>query len=232
MCNQCKVSFYKFWHFLIFYIAILCVAGLGFYYGFDKIAGFGEGVDFAFNDTICDTSMMFILALIPSWFIGSDFSNRTIHHEITSGYSRWSVLLVRELPVILAGIIFHAVYMISTILGVACKNGFSNHIFENSNNLLWCVTVMLQLIGLQSVITLITFICSKASAAIAASVSFVVISCNVLRNFLGGTFFEKTVFCFAKNNASETLISASVIAVITLVVSIALTYLVFRRKEI
>ena len=41
MCNQCKVTFFKFRHFVLFYIAILCMVGFGFSYGFVKIAGMG-----------------------------------------------------------------------------------------------------------------------------------------------------------------------------------------------
>ena len=172
-----------------------------------------------------------VLALITAWFLGSDFSNRTIHHEITLGYSRWSVLLVRELPVLLSGVILHFVYVFSVVLGVACKNGFSGAMFETAD-ILWCITIMLQLMGLQSVITMITFICAKAPAAIAISVSFTIIACNVLRNFLGGTFFTKTVFYLARDNASATLLPTSIVAVVTLIVFITLTYMIFRRKEI
>lgn len=231
MCNQCKVAFFKFRHFLLFYIAIICMAGLGFSYGFVKVAAMGGNAYYAFKDAISDTSLMFVLALMTSWFVGSDFSNRTIHHEITLGYSRWSVLLVRELPVMLSGVIFHFVYAFSAVLGVTCKNGFSGEMFGTAD-MLWCITIILQLLGLQSIITLITFIFAKAPIAIAVSVSFTIVMCNILRNFLGETFFVKTVFCLARDNENATLLSASIVAVITLILSIALTYLVFRRREI
>lgn len=231
MYNQLKVTFFKFRHFLLFYIAVICMAGFGFSYGFVKIASTGGNIYDAFMATNSDTSFMFIPALITAWFLGSDFSNRTIHHEITLGYSRWSVLLVRELPVLLSGVILHFAYVFSAVLGVACKNGFSGSLF-GIQDVFWCITIVLQLIGLQSIITMITFSCAKAPAAISISVSFTVITCNVLRNFLGGTFFTKTVFYLARDKASETLILTSVVAVITLVVFMVLTYLVFRKKEI
>lgn len=231
MCNQCKVTFFKFQHFVLFYIVVLCMAGFGFTYGFVKIAGKGGSVYDAFLATNADTSFMVVLALITAWFLGSDFSNRTIHHEITLGYSRWSVLLVRELPVLLSGVILHFAYVFSAVLGVACKNGFSGWIFETAD-VFWCITIVLQLIGLQSVITMISFICAKATAAIGISVIFTFITCNVLRNFLGETFFTKTVFYFARDNAGATLLPASIVAVITWIVFIALTYLVFNKKEI
>lgn len=231
MCNQCKVTFFKFRHFVPFYIAVLCMVGFGFSYGFVRISDIVGSVYYAFSIVNSDMSLLFLAALITAWFLGSDFSNRTIHHEITLGYSRWSVLFVRELPVLLFGVILHFVYVFSVVLGVACKNGFSGAMFETAD-ILWCITIMLQLMGLQSVITMITFICAKAPAAIAISVSFTIIACNVLRNFLGGTFFTKTVFYLARDNASATLLPTSIVAVVTLIVFITLTYMIFRRKEI
>lgn len=231
MCNQCKVTFFKFRHFVLFYIAVLCMVGCGFSYGFVRISDIVGSVYYAFSIVNSDTSLLFLAALITAWFLGSDFSNRTIHHEITLGYSRWSVLFVRELPVLLSGVILHFVYVFSVVLGVAYKNGFSGAVFETAD-ILWCITIMLQLMGLQSVITMITFICAKAPAAIAISVSFTIIACNMLSNFGDGTFYEMTVFCLAGDNTSATLLPASIVAVITIVVSISSTYLIFRKREI
>lgn len=232
MCNQLRVEFFKLRSFWIFYIAALCMAGFGFYYGF-KIAGMGARLYLydAFISTNCDSSLMFIISLISAWFLGSDFSNRTIHHEITIGYSRWSILIAREFPVLLSGMILHFVYVCSAMLGVAIKTGFLGSMFS-AQDVFWCITIMLQLMALQSIITLITFICAKVAAAIAISVSFTIIACNVLRNFLDGTVFTKTVFFLAPNNANETLIPTSIVAVITLIVSIVFTYLIFKKKEI
>ena len=231
MCNQLKVEFFKFRHFWLFYIAVIFMFGLGFTYGYVKLAGMGYNLYDAFRATGCDTSFMIILALVSAWFIGSDFSNRTIHHEITLGYSRWSVLMVRELPVLLSGMLLHFIYVISCMLGVGSKTGFSVSMFS-IRDFYWCITILLQLIALQSIVLLISFICANAPAAIAISVSFMMIVCNVLRNFLEGTFFTKTVFYFAPNNTKETLLPTSVVAVLTLVVTVVSTYIVFRKKEI
>ena len=230
MCNQLKIEFFKLYHFGLFYIAVICMAGLGFVYG-NKLASLGFGIYDAFTEANCDTSFMFILALVSSWFIGSDFSNRTIHHEITLGYSRWSVLVVRELPVYLTAIALHFTYIIFTMLGVGIKTGFSCGMF-GTQDLFWCITILLQLISLQSIIAFISFICAKASAAIAASTCFIFITCNVLRNFLEGRIFTRSVFCLSQDNTFDNLIYTSAVAVLTLVVTIFLTYLVLRKKEI
>lgn len=231
MCNQLKVMFFKFRHFLVFYIVGLCIAGLGFWHGFAKVAPLGCNAYEMFSGASCDTSLIIILAVATSWFLGNDFSNRTIHHEISLGYSRLSVLLVRELPVMIFGVIFHSLFVFFSVLGVVCKNGFTENMFK-IQDIFWCLTILLQVVALQSIITMITFICGKATSAIAASVCFIIVTCNVLRSFLYDTFFEKTVFCFARNNSSETLITSSVVAVLTLVIVIALTHFAFRKKEI
>ena len=231
MCNQLKVEFYKFRHFWLFYLAVIFMAGLGFSYGYIKLAVMGCNPYDAFCKTCCDTSFMVLLALVSAWFIGSDFSNRTIHHEITLGYNRWSVLMVRELPVLLSGMLLHFIYVISCMLGVGSKTGFSVSRFS-VQDLFWGITILLQLMALQSIILFLSFLCASAPAAIAISVSFMVIACNVLRNFLEGTFFTKTVFYFATNNTKETLLPTSAVAVMTLVIIMVSTYIVFRKKEI
>lgn len=231
MCNQLKVELFKFRHFWLFYVAVIFMVGFGFSYGYIKLADIGCDIYDAFKENGCDTSFMWLVALVSAWFIGSDFSNRTIHHEITLGYNRWSVLMVRELPVLLSGILLHFIYVISSMIGVGSKTGFSVNMFS-VQDLSWCITIMLQLIALQSIILLISFICANAPAAIAVSVSFVVIACNVLRNFLEGTVFTRTVFYFAPDNMKETLLSTSVVAAMTWVITIAFTYIVFRKKEI
>ena len=231
MCNQLKVEFFKFRHFWLFYLAMVFMAGVGFSYGYMKLAGMGCDLYDAFRENACDTSFMVILALVSAWFIGSDFSNRTIHHEITLGYNRWSVLMVRELPVFLSGILLHFIYIISCMIGVGSKTGFSVSMFS-MQDFFWCITIMLQLMALQSIILFISFLCANAAAAIAISVCFMVIACNVLRNFLDGTVFTKTVFCFAPNNTKETLLPTSVVAVMTLAIIMVLTYIVFRKKRL
>jgi ABC-type transport system involved in multi-copper enzyme maturation permease subunit len=207
------------------------MAGFGFYYGYVKLAPLNYNTYDTFAYTINDTSLIFIISLVTAWFIGNDFSNRTIQHEITLGYSRFSILLIRTLPVTLSAIIIHFTFVFTTMFAVICKNGHTGD-FLKSQDVFWCITVSLQLIGLQSIITMITFISAKATSAISIAVTFTIIACNVMRNFADNTVFTKTVFFFAKDNKSETLLSTSIVAVITLILSITITYLLFRKKEI
>ena len=230
MCNQIKVTFFKFRHFPLFYLVALFMAAFGVYVGL-KLSNLDTSVYITFQLANCDTSILFMVNLVTAWFVGRDFGNRTINHEITSGYSRWSVMMVRQLPVMLSAVILHYITVFSAVFTVACKTGFPGCPFQ-TQDIYWCLTVMLQLIALQSIIVLISFLCAKPSAAIAATACFTFVTCNALRNFLDKTFYTKTVFYLAENNAKETLIPAAIVAVITLVSAIAATYLIFRKKEI
>ena len=229
MCNQLKVEFKKFQSFGLFYLGLLLMIGLGSAYGFVKFPE--KNLYDGFLETIRDVSFMFVPTLVSAWFVGNDFSNRTIHNEITTGCSRWSVLFVRELPTFLSAVLLHFVYVVSTMIGLGVKNGFSFEGFQMSD-LYWCITVMLQLIAMQSIIVLITFLCAKAAAAIAVSVVFMFFMCNILRNFLNVKVYTMSCFCLAPNHSSETLIGSGIAAIATVVVVIMVTWLVFRKKEI
>ena len=230
MCNQMKISFYKFLRFRVFYLAVLFMVFMGIYTGWTAEAH-GLGVRDCLELSIRDTSFMFMVTLVTSWFVGSDFGNRTIHHELTLGYSRWSVLLVRELPVMLSSVILHFTCAIVTLLVNGYRNGFPSDLFQ-AQDLFWILTVALQLIALQSIIVLISCTCANTSSAIAASTVFTFVTCNILRNIMTGPIFTRSVFCLARNNTPELLVPASIVATVTLVVSVAVNYLIFRKQDI
>lgn len=231
MCNQLRVALFKLRHFWIFYLAAAGMGAAGFSYGNIKLAEIGFDVYEAFAEANCDTSFVFILALVTAWFMGSDFSNRTIQHGIALGHSRWSVLGVRVVPAILSGIVLHCVYVFSTMIGVGVRAGFDGGRFT-VRDILWYAVILLQLSAIQGIVTLITFICAKAPGAIAASVCIIFIGCNLLRNFFDGVLFTRSVFCFVRENGYEILGPTSVAAAVTLAASIALTHFIFRKKEI
>lgn len=230
MCNQIKISFYKFRRFPIFYLAVLFMVFMGVYTGCTA-ASHGFNVRQCLELNIRDTSFMFMVTLVTSWFVGSDFGTRTIHHELTLGYSRWSVLLVRELPVMLSSVVLHFTCGAVALLVNGYINGFPSDLFQ-TQDLFWCLTVALQLIALQSIIVLISCICASTSSAIGVSAVFTFISCNILRNFMDGPIFTRSVFCLARDNRPETLVPAAIVAAITLVVTVAANYVIFRKQEI
>lgn len=229
MCNQLRVEFFKFCRFGLFYFGLFFMAGMGLYLGYLKMPS--ENIYVGFAAALGDTSMVFMPTLVSAWFVGNDFSNRTIHNEITIGCKRLFVLLVRELPTFLSTVILHFVLVVSVVIGMGIKSGFSFEVFQ-MQDLGWCVTVMLQLIAMQSIIVLITFVCGKAASSIAVSVCFILFVCNILRNFLETKVYSMSCFCLAQNNSYETLIPTGIAAIVTTVAVVILTWLVFRKKEI
>lgn len=231
MCNQLRVELFKLRRFWLLYLAVTGMFAAGFSWGYIKLTDVGFSVYDAFAAANNDTSFVFVLALVAAWFVGNDFSTRTIQHEVTSGHSRWSVLCVRVLPAVLSGIILHCVFVSSTMLGVGVKSGFGGGSFS-VRDILWFATILLQLSAVQAIVTFIAFLCAKAPGAIAASVCVIFIGCNVLRNYFDGAFFTRTVFYFAQDSSYGNLGLTGAVAAVTLAASVAFTYLIFRKREI
>lgn len=230
MRNQLKISFYKFWHFPVFYFVLLFMVAFGAFIGW-KHVGLGMDVSEVFVRSVRDTSVIIVLNLVTAWFVGNDFGTRTIHHEITLGHSRWSVLLVRELPVMLCIVILHFTGVAFSVLTCGYMNGFPGSLFQ-IQDLFWCLTVALQLIAQQSIIVLISCIFATPASAISASAVFTLVTSNILRNFISSPIFTKSVFYLARENTAESLVPAAIVAAITLVVTVSANYLVFRKQEI
>ena len=64
-----------------------------------------------FQDSVQDVSLVFLTALFVAWFIGQDFNNRVLQHEIAGGYSRFSIIISRVIPVALASVAMHVIYI-------------------------------------------------------------------------------------------------------------------------
>lgn len=233
MKNQFMVAFYKFRRFWLLYFAIFLIIGIGALWGYEKLAltekyGSLYGAFLASN---CDTSFIFLLTFVSVWFIGSDFGNRTIQHEIKLGYTRTSVVFVRAVTAFSLALLLHFCYIMSTMLGTGIRAGFSRAGFSR-HDILWCVTIALQLIAFQSIIVWIAFLTRRFAAALTISVCFTFITCNLLRNFTNSRLFHISVFCLVQDSSMETLLPAGIVAVVVLVLMSVATYFTFRRAEV
>lgn len=238
MHNQLRVGFYKLRTSAVFYGIVLLFAIVGVIYGkLALIPLYGQSGGEAFLSTIGDTSFMFVLTLFVSYFVGNDFSNRSILNEVQIGHSRLSAIISRAMIVLSAAVLFHLTYVWATTLLVTVINGFGTTISIQSMAVK-TVLAILQVMAIQSFPVLIMFVCKKSSLGIVMSIVFTGITCNVLRNFLGegDLFFEVTSFYRIMMN-SEMMTSNEVglsfaSAIVTLLMVFYLTYLVFRRTEI
>lgn len=230
MMNQLKVEGFKLRRFWIVYIAVAAVALMGFLFGYLKFSD-TYNTHITFSEVIGDTSFMFIISLISAWFIGNDFNNRTIHNEIKIGCGRLSVILSRTLMVFISSAIIHLSYVLAVVAGFSVKYGFDTSILS-PGNLAWVGVVILQLMALQSITVLLTFLLKKLAAAIAASVCVVVVMCNVLRNFIDAEIFNLSCFGFAQSGDAHTLTLSAIFALATIVIFLGISYILFRKSAI
>lgn len=232
MRNQYIVSFYKLRRFPFLYLGALILIAANAPWGYLKLSTV-EGMNMygAFKEACCDTSFIFITTLVSSWFFGSDFGNRTIQHEIKLGYSRASVIIVRAVPVFLATVGLHFTGVLSAMLGLGVKAGFSMSGF-GGQDVWWCVAIALQLIAFQSIIMLITFSLRSAGPAIIASVCFTFAACNVLRNYIDAKIFLVSCFCLVRENTGSMLVLASVFALAVIAAMFFAACAVFKKAEI
>ncbi|MCM1037919.1 MAG: ABC transporter permease [Roseburia sp.] len=232
MKNQYRVSFYKLRRCPFVYLGALLLIALNAPWGYLKLSTVA-GMDMygAFQDACCDTSFTFVMTLVSSWFVGNDFGNRTIQHEIKLGYSRASVIAARALPVFFVTIILHFIIIVSAMLGVGIKVGFSLSGFGMQD--MWqSVTIALQIIAFQSIIVFLVFAIRNFGAAIIAAVCFTFVTCNMLRNFIHSGIFLVSCFCLVRENTTETLFKASFLAVAVTGVMFVAACAVFQKAEI
>lgn len=230
MYNQLVIENYKAKRFLIMYLVAAVLAAAGFFNGFLR---FSDDLDTAtiFSFSICDTSFMFIVSFVAAWFAGNDFQNRTIQNEIRAGYSRFSVFMARTITAVIMAVLLHLTFVFATVLGFAVKYRFDSSIFSMAD-LVWLLVVVLQVCANICIVMFIVFALKNAMLGIAVTVVFSFVSCNVLRNFIGGSVFGLTCFSLAQTSDNRTLALSAVFAAAMIVIALTATHFVFRKAEI
>ena len=230
MFNQLKTERFKAVRFWLAYLAAGVLAAAGFFLGFLKLH---DSLNTAkvFSFSICDTSFMFIISLVAAWFAGNDFMNRTVHNEIKIGYSRFSVVITRTVITVVMSVLLHMIYVIATILGFAVKYGFDSSIFT-LRDFAWLFVVLIQICANISIVMLIVFSLKKVTSAIAVTVVFSFVSCNILRNFISESVFRLTCFSLAQTSDTQTLVMSAIWAVMVIIAAFTATQFIFRRSEI
>ncbi len=235
MTNLLKVEFYKLKRFWIGYVGVLFMFGVGYIYGDTRIGNreiaMPDHMSGAFSATVSDTSFVFLIAIIAALFIGRDFSNRNIGNEIKLGYSRTHILLSRMLAAGAFSLLLHITYIVSALIGFCRAIGFDTSLFR-LGNLLWLLTVLLQLAAVIGGVMLISFLVKKMAEAIALSALYAALCCNILRNFFSTKLFTLSCFCFAQDSDLRTLAATAVSAIVTLSVFLTIAVFVFRKAEI
>jgi len=235
MFNLLKVELYKLKKFPFGYIAVLFMFVVGYVYGDNrigtKIFDIMDNTNIVFSDVVHDTSFVFFISIVIALFMGKDFSNRTICNEIKLGYSRFHILLSRMIVVCAFAALLHVIYIISAVLGFSMWKEFDTSMFC-VENVLWLLTVLIQLAAVISGVVLISFITRKMSEAIALSAMYAFVCCNILRNFLDIRIFSFSCFCFVRNSSSENLVFATIGSLAIMMIFGTVAVFIFKKAEI
>lgn len=235
MFNLLKVEFYKLKKFQIGYIAVLFMAVMGYLFGDNRMGGkvfeMTDNTAIAFSYVVSDTSFVFLIAIVTALFMGKDFSNRTICNEIKLGHSRFYILFSRTVMVCIFAVLLHVIYIVSTIFGFSVVRGFDTSLFR-TENALWLLTVLIQLVAITSGVVLISFTAKKVSEAIVLSALYSLICCNILRNFVSAKIYTMSCFYFVRNSNSENLVYAMTSALVTMIVFLGAAAITFNKAEV
>ncbi|MDE6747892.1 MAG: ABC transporter permease [Lachnospiraceae bacterium] len=234
MINLLKIEFYKLKKFKLGYIAVIFMFVVGYMYGYKIGTEFFETNDntaVVFSNTVCDTSLVFIIAIVTALFIGKGFSNRTICNEIKLGYSRFHVLFSKMTSACILAALLHFTYIISTVLAFSIVRGFDASVLS-PENALWLLTVLIQMTAIISGVILISFTTKKLSESIALSAICAAVCCNILRNYTDAKIFTMSPFCFVLDNNVENLVFSGISALVTMVVFLTIAIFTFRKAEI
>ena len=238
MLNLLKIEGYKLRRFKPFYfsLALMVLMGIegahtGLKQAYIDYWGVGTMHD-GFIDSVQDCSFAFLIGMLIAWYIGLDFTNRTIHRSIVTGGKRWMVVVSRIMTTSLMTFIFHLFLIGSQMATFGKSFGYSLEGFC-MQDLVWLGVIALQLIALNAFYALITIICGNVYTALFACVITAAIGGNILRNvFVGNTIYEHSFFCFAKSASSSDLIPCAICAIIAFVILVGITSVYFNKKDV
>ena len=231
MFNLLKVEFYKLKKFSFGYIVMLFFLVIGIIGGGYKLSDICENTADVFAANVCDTSLVLIISLAAAVFMGKDFSSRTIDNEIKLSYSRFEILISRMIAACIFAALIHTAWVAANVLSFAAVRGFDSSVLC-VENALWLITVLIQLSAVISGVILITFTARTVAGAIAISSMYVLICCNILRNYTDAKLFTMSPFCFVQNNDSRNLVYAAVNALVTMAVFLIITVFTFNKAEV
>jgi ABC-2 type transport system permease protein len=238
MYNQLKVELYKLRTSRFFYLSVIGFLTASVMIYFANIIR--DSLDItgsrALLSAISDTSLLFIMSLFVSYFIGNDFANRTIDNELRIGYSRLSVVLSRVIVALPFAAFLYMFYAAPRAILTGFSNGFGYEM-TTQDAFIRIILFMLQVMAVMSFTALIMFCSKKASLGMMISVCFTVITCNIMRSFLDDNpIFKATSFYRIQMNSeamtTQDITFSFVSAVATIFFVVIATYVIFRKTEL
>ena len=131
MNNLIRMERYKLFHNIVFWLFLIGMTVMGFvsgsdyrmeYWAHNTIPVSVYSFSGVFNSMVADSVIMMVaVSPLLGWFIGRDFSNRTISMEVASGHSRMKVFLSKAIVNLTA---YNIVMIINPLAGAISQIGY------------------------------------------------------------------------------------------------------------
>ena len=249
MLNLIKLEFYKLKKQNIFKILLLAVIAVSAFSAFSEMRilateGLLGGGRTSYANAFQDIFMLLISAIFAGFYIGSDFSNKTIHSQLSQGHSRLDIVISKTLVFFIGTSIIMMLYPITVALINTVKFGWGEPFTIISVFYILRVAVLgvILNIGTTSIFVLIAFLCRDIPKTICISLAFPVLFSalsSTLGNMVPGILkiINFTTLSQLKNIVGDTISTSTIITVllsagITVIVIISLSNLLFAKAEI
>ncbi len=192
------------------------------------------------NISLCDMNVLYLVGIVISIFVASDYSSGTIRHPIARGFSRSSIYVSRLLISVMITMLTVLCYVVGGLISGSILFGFSSNV--NAGEILLILAgYFLLYLAAAAFYTMIAVLTKKTGYAVAASMLLPLLLLSLMKViYMGNRSFDKVsrFFLFdtiAQNKelclSGEWYIPFSVAVVTSVLCSLA-GWLLMRRQEI
>lgn len=178
MINLLKLEFYKLKQQKTYRILLLVVIAISAFSAFSEVMYVASGDAIygkeAFIKASQDLFMLFSAGIFAGFFIGSDFTNRSISAMIAHGHSRRAVILAKAIVYLLASSIMILLYPITASLVHTYAFGWGEPFTPAAVLFLLRAALLSTLLnaGAASIFVLFGFLCQDTAKTICCSLAF------------------------------------------------------------
>lgn len=249
MLNLIKLEFYKLRKQRIFKVLLLAVIAISAFSAFAEIRNSAAdnllmSGKTSYANAFKDIFMIFISGIFAGFYIGSDFSNKTIQSQLSQGHSRLNIVISKAIVFFIGTSIIMLLYPMTACIINTIKFGWGEPFTITSILYILRVAVLgiLLNIGTTSISVLFGFWCRDIPKTICVCLAFPILF-SLLGSTLGnavpiiGKIMNFTTLAQLGNIVGNSISPAAIMVVllssaITVTVIISLSNLMFAKAEI